>query len=130
MYSIDKHSQIIRESDGATIPADHGNCDFAEYLRWIEGGNRADIEDETPLSHPRYYGNDKLDKQFTRAEQEAVVTASMTDPVVKLMYDRLLGAAYLSYEDPETEEGLELLVRKGLLKPERKAEIVAAMQPA
>lgn len=77
---------------------------------------------------PRFVGNQKLDL-FTPAEQLAVVTATMQDPVVKLLYDRLLGAAYWSYEDAETELGLALLVDKGLLTPERKAEIVAAMQP-
>lgn len=78
--------------------------------------------------YPRYYGNQKLDI-FTPSEQLAVVTATMTDPIVKLMYDRLLGAAFLTYEDPETDQGLSLLVSKGLLTPERKAEIVAEMQP-
>ncbi len=77
---------------------------------------------------PRFVGNQKLDL-FTPAEQLAVVMATMQDPVVKLLYDRLLGAAYWSYEDAETELGLALLVDKGLLTPERKAEIVAAMQP-
>ena len=80
------------------------------------------------LAYPRFVGNEKLDL-FTLQEQMAVVTATMTDPMVKLMYDRLLGAAYLSYEDPETEQGLPLLVDKGLLTPERKAEIVQQMQP-
>lgn len=77
---------------------------------------------------PRFVGNQKLDL-FTKTEQLAVVAATMTDPMVKLLYDRLLGAAYLTYEDPETEQGLALLVDKGLITPERKAEIVAAMQP-
>lgn len=78
--------------------------------------------------YPHFYGNAKLD-MFTPAEQLAVVTATMTDPVVKLMYDRLLGAAYLSYEDPETEYGLQLLLDKGLITQDRKVAIVAAMQP-
>ncbi|WP_054074739.1 hypothetical protein [Comamonas testosteroni] len=77
---------------------------------------------------PRFVGNQKLDL-FTQAEQLGVVTATMQDPVVKLLYDRLLGSAYLSYEDPETEQGLNVLVDKSLLTPERKAEIVATMQP-
>lgn len=80
------------------------------------------------LQYPQFIGNQKLDL-FTPAEQLKVVTATMQDPVVKLLYDRLLGAAYWSYEDAETELGLALLVDKGLLTPERKAEIVAAMQP-
>lgn len=79
-------------------------------------------------SWPRFIGNQKLDL-FTPTEQLAVVTATMTDPVVKLLYDRLLGSAYLTYEDPETEQGMSLLVDKGLITPERKAEIVAVMQP-
>ena len=76
---------------------------------------------------PRFVGNDKLDL-FTQAEQLAVVTATRSDPLVKLMYDRMIGSAYMSYEDPETEVGLSLLVGKGLLTPERKGEIVSLMQ--
>lgn len=85
---------------------------------------------ENPASPawPRFFGNQKLDL-FTQAEQLTVVTATMTDPVVKLLYDRLLGSAYLTYEDAETEQGLAMLVDKGLLTAGRKAEIVAAMQP-
>ena len=81
---------------------------------------------EVALSWPKFTGNAKLDL-FTQGEQLAVVTATMTDPVVKLMYDRLLGAAYLTYEDAETEQGLQLLFDKGLLTAARKAEIVARM---
>lgn len=84
---------------------------------------------EPPAVYRRFYGNAKLDL-FTQAEQLAVVTATMTDPVVKLMYDRLLGAAFLTYEDPEVERGLQLLVSKELLTPERKAEIVDVMGAA
>lgn len=83
-------------------------------------------EPEPEPQYPRYYGNQKLDL-FTQAEQLAVVTATMSDPLVKLMYDRLLGAAYLTYEDAETEQGLHLLVDKGLLTDARKAEIVTRM---
>lgn len=82
---------------------------------------------DTEPKYPRYFGNQKLDL-FTHGEQLAVVTATMSDPLVKLMYDRLIGAEYLSYEDPETEAGLSLLVAKELLTPERKEEIVSFMQ--
>lgn len=81
---------------------------------------------EPPPTYRKFYGNEKLDL-FTQAEQLAVVEATMTDPMVKLMYDRLLSAAFLTYEDPETERGLQLLVAKGLLTQERKAQIVSAM---
>jgi len=32
-------SSIIRTSDGACIPLDPDNTDYAEYLKWIEAGN-------------------------------------------------------------------------------------------
>ena len=83
---------------------------------------------EPEPQYPRFYGNAKLDL-FTQTEQLAAVTATMTDPMVKLMHDRLLGAEYLTYEDPETEQSLALLVSKGLLTAERKSAIVALMQP-
>lgn len=110
-----------------------------ERARWVAGAWSVElIPDPVPEpepeptpepvpQHPRFFGNEKLDL-FTMQEQLAVVTATMSDPVVKLMYDRLLGAAYLTYEDPETEQGLSLLVSKGLLTAERKSAIVALMQ--
>ena len=84
------------------------------------------VPEPLPPQFPVFVGNAKLNL-FTPSEQLAVVTVTMTDPVVKLMYDRLLGAAFLTYEDPEVEQGLQLLVSKELLTPERKAEIVSAM---
>ncbi|MDL5036861.1 hypothetical protein QRD40_10935 [Comamonas sp. Y6] len=95
------------------------------YLSTVDGYIPAPVD----LLYPRFVGNEKLDL-FTQSEQLAVVTATMTDPIVKLLYDRMIGAAYMSYEDPETEQGLALLESKGLLTPERKAEIVVQMQPA
>ena len=83
---------------------------------------------EAARSWPKFTGNAKLDL-FTKSEQLEIVTATIADPLVKLMYDRLLGAEYLTYEDPETEQGLSLLVSKGLLTAERKSAIVALMQP-
>lgn len=78
--------------------------------------------------YPTFAGNAKLDL-FTHSEQLAIVEATLSDPQVKLMYDRLLNAAYVTYEDPETEYGLQLLLDKGLITQDRKVAIVAAMQP-
>ena len=83
---------------------------------------------EAARSWPKFTGNAKLDL-FTKSEQLEVVTATITDPIVKLMYDRLINAAFWTYEDAETEEGLSMLVSKKLLTAERKSAIVALMQP-
>lgn len=66
---------------------------------------------------------------FTEAEQLAVVEATMGNAAVKLWYDRMIAATFVTYEDPRTEGGLQALVDAQLLTPERKAAIVAAMQP-
>lgn len=116
IYNPEKHR--VRWNSGVWI---------VEVLAAQETDPEPVPEPEQPR-FPHFFGNEKLDL-FTMQEQLAVVTATMTDPVVKLMYDRLLGAAYLTYEDPETEQGLSLLVEKELLAPERKLEIVAFMQP-
>lgn len=83
---------------------------------------------ELPPQYPRFTALEMLD-QFTEAEQLAVVAATMTEPAIKLWYDRLIAATYVTYEDPRTEAGLQALVDAELITPQRKSEIVAAMQP-
>ena len=81
-----------------------------------------------PPSYPRFSALEMLDL-FTESEQLAVVEATMSVPAVKLWYDRMIAATFVTYEDPRTEGGLQSLVNAGLLDPERKTEIVSAMQP-
>lgn len=78
--------------------------------------------------YPQFSALEMLD-QFTETEQLAVVAATMTEPAIKLWYDRLIAATYVTYEDPRTEAGLQALVDAELITPQRKSEIVAAMQP-
>ena len=30
---------VIRDADGAFIPADEGNLDYVDYLSWLDAGN-------------------------------------------------------------------------------------------
>jgi len=39
MYQLTESETIIRLSDGAGIPADTANNDYAEYLEWVAAGN-------------------------------------------------------------------------------------------
>jgi hypothetical protein len=38
-YALTSSGAIRRTTDGATIPADPGNRDYADYLAWIAAGN-------------------------------------------------------------------------------------------
>lgn len=81
-----------------------------------------------PPVYPQFTALEMLDL-FTEAEQLAVVAATLTSPAVKLWYDRLIAATYVTYEDPRTEGGLQALVDGELITPERKDEIVQQMLP-
>ena len=41
-YQLTATSSILRQSDGASIPADPLNADYREYLAWCEAGNTPD----------------------------------------------------------------------------------------
>lgn len=124
----------ITQVEPSTVFAPAYASQFIEAPDEVQGGWRYDGQFFTappppaPI-FPRFVGNEKLDL-FTLPEQLAVVAATMTDPVIKLTYDRLINAAYLSYEDPEVEQGLTKLLSRGLITAGRKAEIVQLMQPA
>jgi hypothetical protein len=46
LYMGDEGFIIIRDSDGASIPADPANTDYVAYLKWLEEGNEVLPADE------------------------------------------------------------------------------------
>jgi len=133
---VDIYAQVPKNSVTEAPPKTSGD----QVAHWM--GNRWEILDKRPPlpisppvppepepeAYPQFTPLEMLDL-FTEPEQLAVVGATMSVPAVKLWYDRLLAASFVTYEDPRTEGGLQALVDAGLLDPGRKADIVAAMQP-
>jgi len=47
-YQLTTSTTILRLSDGAFIPPDPANTDYAAYLSWLEAGNTPDPAPEPP----------------------------------------------------------------------------------
>ena len=84
--------------------------------------------DEDPNEYPVFIGNAKFEI-FTDEERASILSEAQTNTHVMLLVNRMTGAAYISYADPEMAPGLNLLVQVGLLTQERKDAIVQVMLP-
>ena len=49
MYQLTQNSNILRNSDGALIPADPNNADYQAYQGWVAAGN---TPDPAPIPNP------------------------------------------------------------------------------
>ena len=48
-YQLTQGDSILRITDGASIPPDPANTDYAAYLEWVEAGN---TPDPAPIPEP------------------------------------------------------------------------------
>jgi len=73
MYKLTQFDTVIRSADGARIPADQRNRDYAEYLEWLEAGNAPEPAD--PVIEP--------------------------EPITEMVYDHAIVATDFRVQSPE-----------------------------
>ena len=80
-----------------------------------------------PPPTPKQFTSLEFLDLFTDAEQLAVASAAMASAQVKLWYDRMLAASFVSLSDPRTSAGLQALVTASLITQARMDAILVAM---
>src|SRR5690606_22086399 len=87
MYQLTSTSTIVRLSDGAFIPADPANVDYAECLAWLDLGNEPKpyVQPPAPITKvvTRRQGRLALIDLGKLLEVEAMI-AAIEDPVERL----------------------------------------------
>jgi hypothetical protein len=80
-YQLTATDVVIRTSDGASIPADPANRDYAEYLKWVEAGGVPDPYVAPPPPPPHV-----TDQQQTAVlfDHENRLRAAAGDPPLTL----------------------------------------------
>lgn len=121
-----EESYVIREADGAVIPADPQNTDWQAYQAWVADGNTPADALQTPVSPPALSFLDFM-ALFTAPEQTALVDSS--DTQVKLFLIQASGAGEVHLDDPRTIGALAYLTAHGLLVTGRSAQILAGHAP-
>lgn len=69
MYKLTTSDHIIRLSDGALIPKDTGNRDYADYIAWQEAGNEPDPSDDLTDEERALSVRKQLQDSLTKAVQ-------------------------------------------------------------
>ena len=78
MYKLTNSTSILR-ADGACIPADPANTDYADYLQWLSEGNTPEPADVPPPP--------------TKAERIRALEAQASDAQAKVTRQALLALA-------------------------------------
>jgi hypothetical protein len=92
---------------------------FSHYdyssLPEIKAVYKAEWSKKEPEIPPRQFR-----KRFTTEEKVALYTQAKDDPLLAIFIDELNSAKFVVVTDPDTVEGMEYLVSKGVISEERK----------
>lgn len=109
-----------------SVPNAQGNRHYRELMEWVAAGNTiAPYVEPTPPPKTQFTPLEFMER-FTDQEQLDLSGAALTDPQVKLFYDKMLAAKDIDLNDQRTQMGMALLVSKNLLSQARANQILTA----
>ena len=124
-YRLTQSAGVIRASDGACIPNDHGNADHQAYEAWLAAGNTPDPF-EPPPAPPASVLPQELMAQITAADAALIRAAIAGDDQKWLLWQALT-----AQRDPMVVTNARFLAGwaalVAVLGAPRMAEIAAAL---
>lgn len=110
----------------ASDPYEHIQETFAAVVRGQFGAISSYVPHSNPTEPAFIQTASVLEffDRFTEEEQLAIVAATMSDPQIKLWYDKLLAASFVDFNDQRLQAGLQAMVAKGLIAESRRLEIL------
>jgi hypothetical protein len=113
---------VLRSTDGAYIPVDPGNADYAAYLAWRAAGNAPDPAPTPP--RPTQINPGDFLMRFTPTEQSAIQQLAITNGQIALGLTMGLARGYIDLAGPLLGPWMDALTTAGAIAPGRKAVIL------
>ena len=118
---------ILRRVDNAHIPDDPANRDRQDYDAWVAEGNTPDPPD--PIPPITVIPSFDFLSRFTQPEQIEMNNAASTDDTIGAGLTNLSTSDLTDLEGASVSNWLDGLIAARVITEERKAELLAPVQP-